>query len=130
MLVEFAKVILLLTAVFLLLCGILMLLDPKTARNCIRMAGSTTFINYAEISLRLVPAAGFILFSPESPNPKLFSLIGWFFVFSAGILFFVPPKMHHAFSNRAADVLSPLFLQILSPFSFLAAGMILFSIQS
>jgi len=42
--------------VFIILIGFLMLFDPKKARETLRKAGSTNFINYAEITLHNSPS--------------------------------------------------------------------------
>ena len=46
-----AKLIVLLFGVFIILVGLLMLFNPKKARQILRKAGSTPLINYTEITI-------------------------------------------------------------------------------
>ena len=56
MLTETSKFIIIVFGLFFIGCGGLMLLNPVKAREILRKAGSTNFINYAEITLRMVLA--------------------------------------------------------------------------
>jgi len=114
-----AKWIVILFGVFLIGVGFLMLLKPKKARRILQKAGSTNFINYAEITIRMIPAAGLILYSDFSNYPFPFKVLGWFMLATSLILYFVPRKAHHHFSLKSADILKPLHFQLLSPFSIL-----------
>ena len=67
--ITVAKFIVIAFGVFFILAGFVMLLYPKRARQTLRKAGSTNFINYAEITLRMIPAAALILYADYSiPN--------------------------------------------------------------
>ncbi len=123
-----AKWILILFGVYIFLAGIIMLLKPGKAREILRKAGSSNFINYAEITLRMVPAIGFILYSDHSKYPDIFKLIGWFMLATSIILLLIPRKFHHNFSLRSAEVLKPLYFQIISPFALLIGVIIIYSI--
>jgi hypothetical protein len=105
-----------------------MLLRPKTAREILRKAGSTNFINYAEITIRMIPAVALIIFSDYSEYPDLFKLLGWFMLITSFVLFFVPRKLHHSFSNICADILKPFYFQLISPFSIIIGIMIIISV--
>ncbi|MFZ6010871.1 MAG: hypothetical protein ACOYXT_11055 [Bacteroidota bacterium] len=117
--ITIAKWIVILFGVFLVGVGVLMLLKPKRARAILQKAGSTNFINYAEITIRMIPAISLILYSDFSKYPLPFYLLGWFMLVSSIILYFVPRKMHHAFSLKSADILQPKYFQFISPFSVL-----------
>ena len=56
----------------------LMLFQPKKARAALRKAGSTNFINYAEITIRMMPATALIVYSDSSLFPEEFKIFGWF----------------------------------------------------
>ena len=50
----------------------LMLFKPKRARATLRKAGSTNFINYAEITIRMIPATALIIYADcKSSNIKI-----------------------------------------------------------
>lgn len=105
-----------------------MLLNPVKAREILRKAGSTNFINYAEITLRMVPASAFIIYSDYSEYPELFKVLGWFMLFTSLILYFVPRKLHNDFSNKCAEILKPLYFQLIAPFSILIGIFIIKSV--
>jgi hypothetical protein len=114
-----SKSIVILFGVFLIGVGFLMLFNPARARSILQKAGSTNLINYGEITLRLIPAIGMILYSDFSRYPLPFKLLGWFMLITSFILYLVPRKMHHQFSLKSADILKPLYFQLISPFSIL-----------
>lgn len=43
------------------------------------------------------------------------------------ILYAVPRKMHHKFSMKSADVLIPIYFQLISPFAFIFGGLIIYN---
>lgn len=94
-----------------------MLFVPNKARQILRKAGSTNFINYAEITIRMIPATGLILFSDFSKFPVYFKVFGWFMLITSLVLYFVPRQIHHSYSLKSADVIKPLYLQLISPFA-------------
>ncbi|MDZ7613808.1 MAG: hypothetical protein U5K51_08980 [Flavobacteriaceae bacterium] len=110
---------------FILSVGFLMLLSPAKARETLRKAGSTNFINYAEITFRLIPAIALILYSDNSKYPDALKVYGWLMLVTSLILYFVPRKLHHGFALKSADILKPLYFRLLSPLAFiLGAGII------
>ncbi|SKB36301.1 hypothetical protein SAMN05661099_0883 [Daejeonella lutea] len=113
---------------FFILIGILMVLKPETARNVLRKAGSTFFINYAEITLRLIPASAMIIFADYSKYPELLMAFGWFMLATSLVLYFVPRKLHHKFSLKAAGILKPVYFQLISPFSMLIGCFLIYSV--
>lgn len=127
MLVEFAKWVVLLFAFFIIFVGFLMLFAPKKARNTLRKAGSTNFINYTEITVRLIPAIALILYSDSSKIPEAFKVFGWIMLLTSMILYMVPRKIHHQFSMKSADTLKPIYFQLISPFALLFGGLIVYN---
>lgn len=108
--------------------GFLMLIKPERSRAILRKAGSTNFINYAEITIRMIPAVGLILSADNSKFPDIFKIIGWFMLCTSLVLYFVPRQFHHNFSLKAADILKPLYFQMISPFSFLFGSLLIYSV--
>jgi hypothetical protein len=105
-----------------------MLFRPEHARSILRKAGSTNLINYAEITLRMIPAAGLILSADSSKFPDIFSLVGWFMLGTSLVLYVVPRHLHHGFSLKAADILKPVYVRLISPCSFLIGAFLLYSV--
>lgn len=113
---------------FFILTAFLMLVKPGKARNILRMAGSTALINYAEITIRLIPASALIIFADYSKYSELFKIFGWFMLATSLVLYFVPRRMHHNFSLKAAEILKPIYFQIIAPFSALIGLFLIYAI--
>lgn len=128
MIIEIAKWTLVAFGIFFIGVGAMMLIRPEKARDILRKAGSTNFINYSEISLRIIPSSAFIIFSESAAYPHFFKLFGWFMLFTSFVLFFVPKELHHNFSNKCADYLKPVYFQLIAPFSILIGIMIVKSV--
>ena len=45
------------------------------------------------------------------------------------IQYAISRKLHHKFSMKSADILKPLYFQIISPFAFLLGGLIIYNIN-
>lgn len=119
MVIEIAKLTLIVFGFFFIFVGCLMLFKPNTARATLRKAGSTNLINYGEITIRMIPAIALIIFSDESKYPSVFKIFGWFMLATSLVLYFVPKRLHNGFSNKAADILKPLYFQLISPLAAL-----------
>jgi len=126
MVIEVAKWMVLMFGGFIIFAGFLMLFKPKKARMTLRKAGSTNFINYAEITIRLIPATALILFADFCKVPIAFNFFGWIMLITSLILYVVPRKMHHNFSLKSADILKPTYFRLISPFAFLFGGLIIY----
>lgn len=112
---------------FFILSGIIMLIFPKKARGTLRKAGSTNFINYAEITLRIIPAVALIIAADASRYPEIFKIFGWFMLCTSILLYFVPRRIHHNFSTKAADILKPRYFRLISPFAWIIGIFIIYS---
>ena len=127
MIIEIAKWVVLFFGIFIIFIGFVMLVNPIKARNTLRRAGSTNFINYAEITIRLIPALALIVYSDYSKFPEAFRLFGWIMFITSLILYFVPRKLHHKFSVKSADILKPIYFQLISPFAFIFGILIVYN---
>jgi uncharacterized protein YjeT (DUF2065 family) len=123
-----AKYIVLLFGFLIITMGLLMLLNPKRARVTLQKAGSTNFINYTEITLRLIPAVSLIIAAPVSKYPQFFEIFGWIMTITSLLLFCIPRRWHHAFSLKSAEILTPLYFRLISPFAIFGGGFIVWGI--
>lgn len=123
-----AKWIIIFFGIFFIGVGIIMLFAPKKAREILRKAGSTNFINYAEITLRIIPAAALILSADISKYPGFYKFFGWFMLCTSLVLYIVPRQIHHNFSLKAADILKPFYFQLISPVAFVIGAAIIYSV--
>lgn len=114
-----AKYIVILFGIFLIGVGVLMLLRPAKAREYLRKAGSTNIINYSEITIRIIPAAGLVIYSEFSKFPEIFQVLGWFMIATSVVLYFVPRRIHHKYALWCANILIPKYVRVISPFSIL-----------
>jgi len=123
-----AKWTIIIFGLFFICVGFLMLIKPQKARAILRKAGSTNFINYAEITIRIIPAIGLILSADNSKFPDIFKIVGWFMLCTSLVLYFIPRKLHHNFSTKAAAVLKPFYFQLISPFSILFGILLIYCV--
>ena len=127
MITEIAKWVVILFGIFIIFIGFIMLINPKKARVTLRKAGSTNFINYTEITIRLIPALALILYSDFSKLPEAFKIFGWIMLITSLVLYAVPRKIHHKFSMKSADILKPIYFQLISPFAFIFGVLIIYN---
>ncbi|MEP6260340.1 MAG: hypothetical protein ABJ092_02090 [Gillisia sp.] len=127
MIIEIAKWVVIFFGIFIIFIGFVMIINPKKARETLRQAGSTNFINYAEITIRLIPAISLILFADSSKFPEAFKLFGWIMLITSLILYAIPRKIHHQFSMKSADLLKPFYFQLISPFALLFGALIIYN---
>jgi hypothetical protein len=124
------KWVLILFGIFLIGVGLLMLFFPSKARGILRKAGSTPFINYMEITVRMIPATALVLYADYSNYTLVYQVLGWFMLATSVVLYFVPRKMHHEYALKCAAILNPLFIQCISPLSLLFGLCILYGTLS
>jgi uncharacterized membrane protein YfcA len=127
-LIILAKWIVIIFGLFLVFVGFLMLFAPTKVREILRKAASSNFINYAEITIRMIPALALILYSDFSKFPEFFKAFGWFMLVTSFVLFIVPRRIHYNFSQKSADILRPIYIQMISPFSFLFGSLLIYSV--
>ena len=123
-----AKVIIILFGLFIISIGVLMLSSPQRARDILKKAGSTPFINYAEITFRIFPAISLIIYSELSVFPVAFRILGWFMLATSIVLYFVPRRQHHNYSLRSAEILQPVYIRLLSPVSILFGSLLIYGV--
>lgn len=121
------KYIVILFGIHVIFAGFLMLFAPKKAVRILRKAGSTNFINYTEITIRLILAIVIILYSDFSKFPEAFYILGWFMLITSVILFGVPRSIHHNYSTKSAAILKPFYFRLIAPFAFLFGGLIIYN---
>lgn len=126
--IPVAKFTIIAFGIFLIAAGFMMLFDPEKARQTLRKAGSTNFINYAEITIRMIPAIALILVSDFSRYPVFFKFLGWFMLLTSLVLYFVPRRIHHGYSLHWAEKIKPLYFQFIAPFAWLFGAALIYSV--
>lgn len=127
MILTVAGFIVIMFGIFILATGFLMLFMPEKARELLRKFASTSIINYAEITIRLVVGIALFLYSDVCKYPEVFKLFGWFMIVTALILYVVPRRIHHKFSTGSADVIKPVYFRCISPFAFVFGIFIIYN---
>ena len=115
--VVLAKYIIVLFGLFLIVAGFVMLFKPLKAKSIIGKAGSTNFINYAEITIRMIPAAAIFIYAEYSKFLEIFKIFGAFMLTTSIVLYFVPRKLHPNYALKASKILKPFYIQLFAPFS-------------
>ena len=123
-----ARYIVLLFGSFLIGVGLLMLIKPGKAREYLRKAGSTNLINYTEITIRMIPAAGLVLYAEYSKFPEIFKYLGWFMILTSLVLYVVPRRLHQRYALKCADILTPVLIKIISPFSIFFGSAVIYAV--
>lgn len=111
---------------FLIWSGFMMFLNPEKVKKIIATAGSTYFINYTELILRLL--VGFACINVKTHFELVYTVFGYFLVFSAFVLMLIPIKKHNGFSVKASAMLKPLYLKMLSPISVIVGILVIYGI--
>lgn len=127
--ITIAKWIIVVFGIFFIGIGIIMLFAPKKAGKILSKAGSTNVINYAEITIRMIPAIALVVYSDFSRYPIIFKLFGWFMLATSLVLYFVPRQLHHKFSLKCADILKPIYFRLISPFAFLVGILLIYCVS-
>lgn len=122
------KFVILIFGVFLILVGFIMFFKPKRAGSTLQMAGSTNFINYAEITIRMIPAIAMVIYAEYSKFPEIFKVLGWSMIATSLILYAIPRRIHHAYSLKSAEILKPRCFQLISPFSILFGALTIYTV--
>lgn len=123
-----AQWIIILFGVFIISIGFLMLFKPEKALSTLRKAGSTNLINYAEITIRLIPAIALVIYAPYSRYPEILRLFGWFMIGTSLVLYFVPRRYHHAYSLKWSGILKPNHVRMIAPLAFVFGACIVYSV--
>ncbi|MGB4845726.1 MAG: hypothetical protein WBP16_14765 [Ferruginibacter sp.] len=127
MITQAAQYIIILSGLWLIIAGIIMLIKPTKAKNIIAKAGSTNLINYTELGLRGIWAVAVLLYAPLSKFPVFFKLFGIMLGITTLILLLIPRKWHAAFAVWSSSKLTTPLLRLSAPF---AIGFALFLIYA
>ena len=106
----------------------LMLLRPARALELLRQAASTNPINYGEITLRLIAGLALLRVAPVTKAPTILHVAGIFIAGTSLVLYFVPRSWHAMYAVWWADRLSPQVVQLLSPFSAVVGGWLIYAV--
>ncbi len=76
----------------------------------------------------MIPAIALIIYADFSKFPLAFKMFGWMMFITSLVLYLVPRKIHQGFSLKAAEILKPLYFQMISPFAFFFGLMLIYCV--
>lgn len=119
-------IVLIIFGLFLVWSGFMMFVNPEKVKKIIALAGSTLFINYAELITRLIIGIAFVFV--KTKYNFVFTYVGYFLIISALILMLVPIKKHNKFSVYASQKLKPIYLSFFALISIIMGILIIYGI--
>jgi hypothetical protein len=125
---ELSRLIILAFGLFIVFVGTLMLGAPNKAISILKKAASTSLINYAEITIRLIPAISLVVYADFSRYPIYFTVFGYFMIATSCVLYLVPRHVHHRYALWCAGFLTPLKVRLTAPLSFLLGGILIYAV--
>ena len=124
-----AYLLLLLSAAWLIGVSVFILIRPRVALFYLGKMASTNLINCTELLLRMASGFAFLQYATSSRNPRLFVIVGWFLVVTAGMLLLTPRRWHAGYAVYWSRTLTPSLARLAAPFSFLAGVLLLLAIH-
>ena len=129
MVLVIALAIVVVASVFLLALGASALLRPPWARRFLLGFASSSTKHVAELGIRLLVGAAFILAAPGMVGSAVVSGAGWVLLVTTGFMVFIPWRAHRAFAQRAVPQ-ALVFLPFLGLASVAAGAAILWAMFS
>jgi hypothetical protein len=104
MLSVLAMIVVVLVGLYFAGLSVVSLAAPARASSFLMGFASSASAHYAELLLRLVVGAAFVLAAPRVPLPGLFTIFGWLLIGTTAALFLVPWHWHRRFAQRVVPV--------------------------
>jgi hypothetical protein len=95
-----ALAIVVLAGLFLVALGTAALFHPPSARRFLLGFASSSTKHYVELGIRLLVGAAFVLAAPSMVGSAAASGAGWLLLLTTAVMFFVPWRVHQAFTQR------------------------------
>ena len=128
MMTTIAQWTIILAGVWLIAVAALMAASPRRALYYLAMAASTDFINYTEITLRLVAGAALVVYADHTRAPEIFRIAGWFIAATSAMLYVVPRRWHARYAVWWSRKLGPILVRSMAPFSMAAGGLLIYAV--
>ncbi len=90
-----------LAGAFLIAFGATALVRPPLARRFLLGFASSSTKHYLELGIRLLVGAALISAAPSMVGTAVVSGAGWLLLVTTGVMFFIPWRVHRAFTQRA-----------------------------
>lgn len=101
MLDALALIVVVVSGLYLLGLGVLALTRPALASKFLLGFAGSARLHYLELLLRLIVGAAFLRRAPYLSVPEPFLLFGWLLILTTLVMFAVPWRWHHRFTQQA-----------------------------
>ncbi len=101
MLDALALIVVVASGLYLIGLGVLALTRPALATNFLLGFAGSARLHYLELLLRLIVGAAFLRRAPYLPVPEPFMLFGWLLILTTLVMFAIPWRWHHRFTQQA-----------------------------
>lgn len=101
MIEALALSVVVLAGLYLLSLGVASLVAPRHASRFLLGFASSRSVHFAELFVRLVVGAAFVLNAPRMLFSGGFNIFGWILLVTTGGLFLVPWRWHQRFAQQA-----------------------------
>lgn len=101
MLEGLALVVVVVAALYFCALGVASLLMPDRARSFLLGFAGSPRVHYAELFIRLVVGAAFVVHAPRMFAAGAFSFSGWVVLATTACLLLLPWRWHHRFARHA-----------------------------
>lgn len=122
-----AQILVIVSGLWLLAVGVLMLVWPEVARRGLASMASTPAIHFGEHALRFLAGLAFVGAAELSKAPWVFQVFGGFLAVSSVIIVLAPRRWHVRYAEFWAEKLQPWMFRVLSPVSFLGGGAVIWA---
>ena len=128
MMTTVAQWLVILSGIWLIAVSILMFVSPQTALRHLSKMASTNFINYLEITLRMIWGIALVQYAKFSQFPEVLRSFGLLVVITSAVLFFIPRKWHARYAVWWSNKLAPPFVRIASSLSLVLGVFLIYSV--
>ena len=112
---------------FFVSLGGISLLAPSHASRFLGGFADSPTKHYAELAVRFLVGAAFVLAAPEARVSGMFSLLGWALLVTTSGLLLIPWRWHHRFARHAVPE-ALRFLPLVGASSVLLGAFVLWSV--
>lgn len=95
-----ATVVIVLTGGFLVWLGVVGIVCPKIASGFLLAFATTVAKHHAELAIRMVVGAAFVVRAPTLPGSVVFRVFGWVLIVTTVVMFLMPWRWHQRFAEE------------------------------
>lgn len=122
-----AQVVIVLAGLYLCGLGVAALLMPDRARRFLFGFVGSQSLHFAELFLRFVVGAAFVMGAHHMLLPDVFRAFGWLLLISTAVLLILPWQWHQRFAHQSVPRATP-YIGLIGVVSLAFGGFILFAV--